>query len=105
MPSKNGESKGVWSCAEERRGGTSRFVIRSRGEIVGHVATRGNADLICRSHRVAMELGRRVVGDSRRNYYKLQGMRRDVRLLMAGLCDLVNVLKRASRPREIDVSL
>ena len=101
MPRKNGTSKGVWSCAEERRGDASRFVIRSGGEIVGHVATRGNADLICRSHRVVMDLGRRVASDSRRNFYKLLGMRQDVHVLMAGLGDLVDVLKRASRPREI----
>ena len=101
MPSESGETKGVWSCAEEHRGDTSHYVIRSGGEIVGRVRTKGNADLICRSHRVVSQLGRRVASDSRRHYYKLQGMRQDVHLLMAGLCDLVEVLKRASRPREI----
>ena len=101
MPSKSEETKGVWSCAEEQNGGTSQFVIRSGGEIVGRVRSKGNADLICRSHRVVTQLGRRVAFDSRRNYYKLQAMRQDVYLLMAGLSDLVDVLKRSSRPREI----
>lgn len=101
MPSKNEETNGIWSCAEEHDGGTAQYVIRSGGEIVGRVRSKGNADLICRSHRVVTQLGRRVASDSRRNYYKLQGMRQDVCLLMAGLSDLVDVLKRSSRPREI----
>ncbi len=101
MPSKNEETKGIWSCAEEHDDGTAQYVIRSGGEIVGRVRGKGNADLICRSHRVVTQLGRRVASDSRRTYYKLQGMRQDVCLLMAGLDALVQVLKRASRPREI----
>ena len=100
MPSKSGETKGVWSCSEERKG-DYQYVVRSGGEIVGRVRTRGDADLICRSHRVAMQLGRRVSSDARRHYYRLQGMRQDVHLLMEGLAYLVEVLKRSSRPREI----
>ena len=100
MPSENGETKGVWSCSEERKG-NYQYVVRSGGEIVGRVRTRGDADLICRSHRVAMQLGRRVTSDSRRHYYKIQGMRQDVHQLMTGLTYLVDVLKRSSRPREI----
>ena len=100
MPSKSGETKGVWSCSEERKGDYP-FVVRSGGEIVGRVRTRGDADLICRSHRVAMQLGQRVSSDARRHYYKLQQMRQDVHRVMTGLTYLVGVLKRASRPREI----
>ncbi len=101
MPSKSVETKGVWSCSEERGGGHYQYVVRSGGEIVGRVRTRGDADLICRSHRVAMQLGRRVTSDARRHYYLLQGMRQDVHLLMGGLTYLVEILKRSSRPREI----
>jgi hypothetical protein len=100
MPSESGETKGVWSCSEEHKG-NYQYVVRSGGEIVGRVRTRGDADLICRSHRVAMQLGRRVSSDSQRHYYKIQGMRRDVHQLITGLAYLVDVLKRSSRPREI----
>ena len=100
MLSKSGETRGVWSCSEERRG-DYQYVVRSGGEIVGRVRTRGDADLICRSHRVVMQLGRRVTSDARRHYYRLQAMRQDVHQLMTGLTYLVQVLKRSSRPREI----
>jgi hypothetical protein len=89
-----------WTYGEGGNG-RQRYEIYSGDRVVGHVKSRGDAELICRAGREAVRSAMLRAVDARQFRRQTNTLRADIRCLMESLHKIGQALKRGSRPREI----
>ncbi len=96
----NRERNRRWTWAEHGSHDTYPYAIRAGDEVVGHVRSKSDADLICWSRSEAIREASSRAADARRHRVIQKRLETDIRMLMDMLNDVRDVL-RLTRPRDV----
>ena len=90
-----------WTYEEHPQDASHTYVIRAGDKIIGQVGSRGDADLICRSRRAAMQQSMHSTFEARQHRLRTQSMREHIRLLLSTRTSVAYALKETTRRRDV----
>lgn len=94
------EGRRLWTFSETAEGRRYRYEVRVGERVIGRVASRGDADMICRSRMDALRETSRSAFQARQHRGQIMRMQEDIRLLMSTLRSVSGCL-RLLKPRDV----